>query len=76
LTVVIVTHDVDTLIALADRVAVLSDHRLLTVGPLDVVARFPHPFVQSFFLEQVGRCNNQHRVAEFRSALEELHSEK
>jgi phospholipid/cholesterol/gamma-HCH transport system ATP-binding protein len=74
LTVVIVTHDVDTLIALADRVAVLSEHRLVTVGPLDEVVHHPHPFVQSFFLEQRGRCQKQH-IAEYRSALEQMHSE-
>jgi phospholipid/cholesterol/gamma-HCH transport system ATP-binding protein len=74
-TVVIVTHDVDTVIALADRVAVLSDHRFVTVGPLSEVAHYPHPFVQSFFLEQVGRCQQQ-RITQYRSALEQLHSEK
>ncbi len=73
LTVVIVTHDVDTLIALADRVAVLADQHLLTIGPLDEVARYPHPFVRSFFLEQAGRCE-QHRIVEFRSELERMHS--
>jgi phospholipid/cholesterol/gamma-HCH transport system ATP-binding protein len=73
LTVVIVTHDVDTLIALADRVAVLADQQILTVGPLSEVVRFPHPFVRSFFLEQVGRCEER-RVAEFRSGLAALHS--
>jgi len=50
LTVVMVTHDVDTLIVLADRVAVLADQRLVTIGPLSEVAQFPHPFVDSFFL--------------------------
>jgi phospholipid/cholesterol/gamma-HCH transport system ATP-binding protein len=50
LTVVMVTHDVDTLIVLADRVAVLADQRLVAVGPLREVADFPHPFVRSFFL--------------------------
>jgi phospholipid/cholesterol/gamma-HCH transport system ATP-binding protein len=75
LTVVIVTHDVDTLIALADRVAVLADQRILTVGPLNQVVCYPHPFVRSFFLEQAGRCE-QHRVVEFRSELERMHSEK
>ena len=37
LTVVMVTHDVDTLTVLADRVAVLADQRLVTVGPLSEV---------------------------------------
>jgi phospholipid/cholesterol/gamma-HCH transport system ATP-binding protein len=73
LTVVIVTHDVDTLIALADRVAVLADQTLLTVGALPEVVHFPHPFVRSFFLQQTARCQ-QRRIAEFRSGLAELHS--
>ena len=50
LTVLMVTHDVDTLIALADRVAVLADQRLVTVGPLSQIVKFPHRFVHSFFL--------------------------
>jgi phospholipid/cholesterol/gamma-HCH transport system ATP-binding protein len=50
LTVVMVTHDVDTLIVLADRVAVLADQRLVTVGSLSEVMEFPHRFVHSFFL--------------------------
>ncbi len=74
LTVVIVTHDVDTLIALADRVAVLSERRLVTIGPLNEVVHNPHPFVQSFFLDQVPRCQER-RIGEYRSALEQLHSE-
>jgi len=72
LTVVMVTHDVDTLIALADRVAVLADQHVLTVAPLPEVVHFPHPFVRSFFLQQTARCQ-QRRIAEFRSGLEELH---
>jgi phospholipid/cholesterol/gamma-HCH transport system ATP-binding protein len=68
LTLVIVTHDVDTLVGLADRVAVLADHHILTVGPLSEVANFPHPFVQSFFLDKKRRCERQ-RIAQFRSDL-------
>jgi phospholipid/cholesterol/gamma-HCH transport system ATP-binding protein len=59
LTVVMVTHDVDTLIALADRVAVLADQRLITVGPLWEVVEFPHPFVYSFFLRHRRRSAQQ-----------------
>jgi phospholipid/cholesterol/gamma-HCH transport system ATP-binding protein len=58
-TVVMVTHDVDTLIALADRVAVLADGRIVTAGPLWEVARFPHPMVRSFFLGHEARCERQ-----------------
>jgi phospholipid/cholesterol/gamma-HCH transport system ATP-binding protein len=56
LTVVMVTHDVDALVALADRVAVLADQRIVTVAPLSEVVDFPDPFIQSFFLDQTRRC--------------------
>ena len=71
LTVVMVTHDVDTLMALADRVAVLADQRIVTVGPLCDVVHYPHPFVQHFFLGQTERCA-QGRIAEFRSRLAQV----
>jgi phospholipid/cholesterol/gamma-HCH transport system ATP-binding protein len=71
LTVVIITHDVEVVLALADRVAVLADQRLLTVAPLKEVAELSHPFVRSFFLEQTGRCD-QRRLAQFRSRLDSM----
>ncbi len=74
LTIVIVTHDVDALLALADRVAVLADQRIVTVAPVTEVVDFPHPFVRSFFLEQTGRCERK-RVARFRSRLDGTCSE-
>ncbi len=49
LTVVFVTHDLDTLSALASRVAVLSDRRILVAGPLGEVVHVEHPFIESFF---------------------------
>jgi phospholipid/cholesterol/gamma-HCH transport system ATP-binding protein len=56
LTIVMVTHDVDVLCALADRVAVLADRRVIAVGPLPEVSRLDHPFVRNFFLGQQSRC--------------------
>jgi phospholipid/cholesterol/gamma-HCH transport system ATP-binding protein len=55
LTVVMVTHDLDTLVALADRVAVLADHRLVAVGSLAEVTQSEHPFIRNFFLGGRGR---------------------
>lgn len=49
LTVVLVTHDLDTLAALATRVAVLAERRILSSGSVEEVMRFNHPFVQNFF---------------------------
>jgi phospholipid/cholesterol/gamma-HCH transport system ATP-binding protein len=68
LTVVMVTHDVDSLMALSDRVAVLADQTVLTVAPLWEVVRNEHPFVKSFFLGQKSRCQKE-RVEDFRAAL-------
>jgi len=50
LTVVLVTHDLDTLAALSTKVAVLSDQRILAYGTTDEIIRFDHPFIRNFFL--------------------------
>jgi len=55
LTVVMITHDLDTLVALSDRVAVLADQRLVAVGPLAEVAQVDHPFIRNFFKSDRGR---------------------
>jgi phospholipid/cholesterol/gamma-HCH transport system ATP-binding protein len=68
LTVVMVTHDVDTLLALSDRVAVLANQQLLTVGPLWEIVHHPDPFVQNFFLGHIKRCE-QENVKDFRDKL-------
>lgn len=49
LTVVMVTHDLDTMVAIADRVAVLADKRLIGVGTLAEVRKIDHVFVEEFF---------------------------
>jgi len=55
LSVVMVTHDLDTLVALADRVAVLCEQRLLAVGALREVSAIDHPFMCNFFRGERGR---------------------
>ena len=49
LTVVMVTHDLDTLVALADRVAVLAEKRVIVAAPLAEVIRVDHPFIEGYF---------------------------
>ena len=49
LTVVLVTHDLDTLAALATRVAVLSEGRILACGPLEEIMTVQDPFIERFF---------------------------
>ena len=50
-----VTHDLDTLFALASRVAVLADKKVIVTGSPQEVAHFAHPFVEQFFLGERGR---------------------
>jgi phospholipid/cholesterol/gamma-HCH transport system ATP-binding protein len=55
LTVVMVTHDLDTIFELSTRVAVVADkHIVIHATPAEVVA-LDHPFVQDFFCGGRGR---------------------
>jgi len=55
LTVVMVTHDLDTLVALSHRVAVLADRKLVAIGTVHEVAASDHPFIHNFFHGERGR---------------------
>lgn len=55
LTVVLVTHDIDTLAALSSRVAVLADQHIVASGPIADIVGVDHPFVRSFFLSERSR---------------------
>ena len=49
LTVFLVTHDLDTLVTVCDRVAVLGDKKILINAPLADIMKFDHPWVQDYF---------------------------
>ena len=55
LTVVMVTHDLDTLFELSDRVAVLAEQRVIVCAPVPEVLAFEHPFIRHFFLGERGQ---------------------
>ena len=55
LTVVMVTHDLDTIFELSTRIAVLADKKvIINAAPRQVVA-FDHPFIHEFFLGERGQ---------------------
>ncbi|HLI13987.1 MAG TPA: ATP-binding cassette domain-containing protein [Alphaproteobacteria bacterium] len=54
LTVFLVTHDLDSLVAICDRIAALVDKKAL-VGTLDELLENPHPWVKSYFHGPRGR---------------------
>ncbi|MEW5707601.1 ABC transporter ATP-binding protein [Pelomicrobium sp. G1] len=49
ITVLLVTHDLDTLFGIARRVLVLGDGKLLADGPVEEVARVDDPWVREYF---------------------------
>jgi phospholipid/cholesterol/gamma-HCH transport system ATP-binding protein len=55
LTVVMVTHDLDTLLALSTHVAVLADKHVIAFGSPEEVIQVQHPFIEDFFLGPRGR---------------------
>ena len=55
LTVVLVTHDLDTLAALTTQVAVLADQRILAYAGLEEIMAIDHPFIRNFFLSERSR---------------------
>lgn len=54
LTIVMVTQDLDTLVALSDRVAVLADRHIVALGPFNEVVHLDHPFTCNFFAGRRG----------------------
>jgi len=48
LTVFMVTHDLDSLVAITDRIAVLVDKKI-RIGPLKELLDDPHPWIQEYF---------------------------
>ena len=62
LTVFLITHDLDTLYAICDRVAVLAEHKVIINAPLEEVERFDHPWVQEYFHGPRGRAARKARL--------------
>jgi phospholipid/cholesterol/gamma-HCH transport system ATP-binding protein len=55
LTVVMITHDLDSLVGICDRIAVLVDRRVV-VGTLDDHLGNPHPWIRDYFHGPRGRA--------------------
>lgn len=53
-TVFMITHDLDSLAALANRVAVLDQGKVIAIGTLAEIAELDHPFINEFFKERRG----------------------
>jgi len=49
LTVFLITHDLDTLYAICDRVAVIADKKVIAVGTLEEIEQLDHPWAKEYF---------------------------
>jgi len=56
LTVFMITHDLDSLYAITDRVAVLADKKVVAVAPVRELERSDHPWIKKYFLGPRGRA--------------------
>lgn len=56
LTVFLITHDLDTLYAICDRVAVLADRKVVAVGTIPELLALDHKWIQEYFLGPRGRA--------------------
>jgi phospholipid/cholesterol/gamma-HCH transport system ATP-binding protein len=56
LSVIMITHDLDSLHRVCDRIAVLAERRVLVEGTLETVLANEHPWVKSYFQGPRGRA--------------------
>ena len=56
LTVFMITHDLDSLYAICDEVAVLADKKVVAKAPLSDLEKSSHPWIQEYFLGPRGRA--------------------
>ncbi|MGE3144929.1 MAG: ABC transporter ATP-binding protein [Pseudorhodoplanes sp.] len=60
LTVFMVTHDLDSLHSVCDRIAVLADGKVITAGPMSTMLASEHPWLKEYFRGK--RARGMHRA--------------
>ena len=56
LTVFMITHDLDSLYAICDRVAVIADKKVVAIGAIPELKQLDHPWIQEYFNGPRGRA--------------------
>jgi phospholipid/cholesterol/gamma-HCH transport system ATP-binding protein len=56
LTVFMITHDLDSVYTICDRVAVIADKKIVAVGTPSEMERSDHPWIREYFLGPRGRA--------------------
>jgi phospholipid/cholesterol/gamma-HCH transport system ATP-binding protein len=58
LTVFMVTHDLDSLHTVCDRIAVLADRNIIAAGPMEMMLKSEHPWLKSYFRGKRARVQH------------------
>jgi len=66
ITVVMITHDLDSIFGIVDRMAVLADKHVVAEGTLENVLQSQHPFVEEFFKNDYTKQKYLDKVGENR----------
>ena len=64
LTVFMITHDLDSLYAICDRVAVIADKKVVASGTIPELKKTSHPWIQEYFNGPRGRAAAQSEAPE------------
>ena len=62
LTVFMITHDLDTLYKITDRVAVIADKTVVAIDTVEALEKSDHPWIQEYFLGARGRAARSARA--------------
>ncbi len=62
ITVVMITHDLDSIYSIVDRFSVLADKHVVAEGTLENVLQSDHPFVEKFFKNEYAKNRWEKRV--------------
>jgi len=61
LTVFMITHDLDSLYAITDEVAVIADKKVVAMAPVRELEHYDHPWIREYFLGPRGRASASSR---------------
>ena len=70
LTVFLITHDLDTLYAICDRVAVIADQKVIAVGTIPELLALDHEWIQEYFRGPRGRAAEEATEADAEAKAE------
>jgi phospholipid/cholesterol/gamma-HCH transport system ATP-binding protein len=63
-----VTHDLDSLYSICDRIAALAEGKVIAEGPIETMLSAQHPWLKAYFHGKRARQLDPARVAQGRAA--------